>query len=60
MRRYRLTPQAENDLGEILDYIAADDPVAANRLIDSIESKCQAHGVPDFSRFPDNVDTNYD
>jgi toxin ParE1/3/4 len=42
MRRYRLTPQAEKDLDEILDSIAADDPAAANRLIDSIESKCQA------------------
>jgi toxin ParE1/3/4 len=42
MKRYRLTPEAEKDLDEITDFIAADDPVAANRLIDSIEQKCQA------------------
>lgn len=42
MKRYRLTPEAEKDLDEITDFIAADDPIAANRLIDSIEAKCQA------------------
>ena len=42
MKRYRLTPEAENDLDEITDFIAADDPAVAHRLIDSIEAKCQA------------------
>jgi toxin ParE1/3/4 len=39
---YRLTLEAAKDLDEIIDFIASDDPVAANRLIDSIEAKCQA------------------
>ncbi len=42
MKRYRLTPEAEKDLDEISDFIAADDPVAAIRLLDSIEAKCRA------------------
>ena len=42
MRRYVVTPMAEKDLDEITGYIAADDPIAANRLIDRIEAKCQA------------------
>ena len=42
MNRYRLTPVAVKDLEEIADFIAADNPAAANRLIDRIEGKCQA------------------
>jgi toxin ParE1/3/4 len=42
MKRYRFTPEAEKDLDEITDFIAADDPAAAYRLIDGIEAKCQA------------------
>jgi toxin ParE1/3/4 len=42
MRRYRLTPEAANDLDEITDYIASDNPTAAARLIDAIQEKCQA------------------
>jgi toxin ParE1/3/4 len=42
MKRFRLTPEAEKDLDEITDFIAADDPAAAYRLIDGIEAKCQA------------------
>ena len=42
MKRYRFTPEAEKDLDEITDFISADDPVAAYRLIDGIEAKCQA------------------
>jgi len=42
MKRYRLTPKAEKDLDEISDFIAADDPAAAIRLLDSIEARCQA------------------
>ncbi len=42
MKRYRLTPEAEKDLDEISDFIATDDPVAAIRLLDSIEANCRA------------------
>ena len=42
MKRYRLTPEAAHDLDEITDFIAADNPRAAARLIDSLEEKCQA------------------
>jgi toxin ParE1/3/4 len=42
MKRLRLTPEAEKDLEEITNFIAADDFAAANRLIDSIEAKCQS------------------
>jgi len=42
MKRYRLTPEAAKDLDEITDFIAADDPTAADRLFDSIQAKCQA------------------
>jgi toxin ParE1/3/4 len=42
MKRFRLTPEAEKDLDEITDFIEADDPAAAYRLIDGIEAKCQA------------------
>lgn len=42
MNRYRLTPEAANDLDEITGFIAADNPQAAARLIDSLQEKCQA------------------
>jgi toxin ParE1/3/4 len=42
MKRYRLTPEAEKDLDEITNFIAAGARAAANRLIDGIEAKCQA------------------
>jgi toxin ParE1/3/4 len=42
MKPYRLTPAAARDLGEITDFIASDDPAAADRLIDAIQEKCQA------------------
>jgi plasmid stabilization system protein ParE len=32
MRRYRLTPEAARDLDEIIDFIAADHPAAADRI----------------------------
>lgn len=34
MRSYKLTDQAEQDLNEIWDFIAADNPSAADSLID--------------------------
>jgi toxin ParE1/3/4 len=42
MKRYRLTPEAENDLDEITDFLAADHPTAAARLIDGIQERCRA------------------
>lgn len=42
MSRCVFTDQAIQDLDEIHDFIAADDPSAAARLIDEIEQKCQA------------------
>lgn len=40
MRRYRLTRSAVRELNEIVDYIAADSPVAAMRVRDSIFDAC--------------------
>ena len=42
MKSYRLTLEAEKDLDEITDFIAAGNAAAASRLIDAIEAKCQA------------------
>lgn len=41
MSRYVFSPQAEQDLEEIQDHIAAHSPRAAARLIDAIERRCQ-------------------
>jgi toxin ParE1/3/4 len=38
---YALTGQAKKDLSEINDFIAEDDPQAANRFLDAFERKCQ-------------------
>ena len=40
MARVRITPLAELDLEEIWFFIAQDDPVAADRLLDLLENKC--------------------
>jgi toxin ParE1/3/4 len=39
MSRIRITPLAEQDLAEIWHFIAQDDPVAADRLLDLLEEK---------------------
>jgi len=39
MSRIRITPLAEQDLVEIWYFIAQDDPVAADRLLDLLEEK---------------------
>jgi toxin ParE1/3/4 len=39
MSRIRITPIAEQDLVEIWYFIAQDDPVAADRLLDLLEEK---------------------
>jgi toxin ParE1/3/4 len=42
MNRYRFTPQAQQDLNDIYDYVAQHNPAAAVRLVDAIERRCQA------------------
>ncbi len=44
MGRLIRTAQAEEDLIEIWMYIAADNPVAADKLVDRIDAKCQMLG----------------
>jgi toxin ParE1/3/4 len=39
MSRIRITPLAEQDLVEIWYFIAQDDPIAADRLLDLLEEK---------------------
>jgi plasmid stabilization system protein ParE len=41
MSRIRITPLAGQDLVEIWYFIAQDDPVAADRLLDLLEEKVQ-------------------
>lgn len=41
MSSFLLTLQAKNDLGEIHDFIAEDNPTAALGFINSIQDKCQ-------------------
>ncbi|MFN6558278.1 MAG: type II toxin-antitoxin system RelE/ParE family toxin [Nostoc sp. ChiSLP01] len=41
MGRFIRTAKAEEDLIEIWIYIAADNPIAADRLLDQIDTKCQ-------------------
>jgi toxin ParE1/3/4 len=51
MARYRFTPQAEQDLLEIAEFIAKDRPDEANRLIDKTEQKCRAlAAMPEMGR----------
>ena len=40
MARFILTARAEDDLSEIWLYIARDNPVAADQLLDSIDLAC--------------------
>ena len=42
MQRYRLTPDAISDLDEIDAFIAADNAVAADRVLDAILITCQS------------------
>lgn len=41
MNRYRLTPEAANDLDQITGFIAKDNPEAAARLLDSLQERCR-------------------
>jgi toxin ParE1/3/4 len=49
MRQPELTEQAEADLDEAWEFIARDDQVAADRLIDSILEAARLH-----AQFPDS------
>lgn len=42
MTRYRLTPEASQDLEEILEFLATSRPQAAARLLDSLREKCES------------------
>jgi toxin ParE1/3/4 len=51
MRRYRLTFEAERDLNEIADFVAARNPAAAQRLVNRMEARCKAlAGMPGMGR----------
>lgn len=39
MKPYVLTPRAEQDIGDIWDYIAEDGIEAANRVLDALHSR---------------------
>jgi len=41
MSRYALTPEASQDLDEIADFIARQNPRTARRTVDAIEDKCR-------------------
>jgi toxin ParE1/3/4 len=41
---YRLSPDAEHDLQTIFDYIAADNPRAAMRMIERLQRSCRLLG----------------
>ena len=42
MSELKFTRQADEDLNDIWEYIAEDNPVAATEFIHTIEQKCQA------------------
>lgn len=39
MKQYILTPRAERDINEIWEYVASDSLEAADRVLDSLESR---------------------
>jgi len=50
--KYRLLPQAEVDLEAIGDYVAADNPFAAVRLVDAFEARWRLLALHPFSGAP--------
>lgn len=44
MNRFRFSPEAQRDLEEIWEYIASDNPVAADGLLDDIADSCELIG----------------
>lgn len=59
MKRYQLTREASNDLGEIARYIATENPNAALELLDRLEERCQALAeMPDIGRLREEFAAN--
>lgn len=59
MRGFRLSLPAEHDLEEIQVYIAQDNPVAADGVINKIESACQLIAEhPGVGRHRDEIETD--
>ena len=46
MSRYRFTPQAEDDLFDIWNFIAQDNPEAANRVEEAVYQACDLLAEP--------------
>jgi toxin ParE1/3/4 len=54
--RLRRTAQAEEDLIDIWNYVARDNPAAADRLLDVLDEKSQVHAHnPQIGRARDEV-----
>ena len=41
MKRYRITPAAQQDLRDIADFIAKDNPRAAHRVVSRLKAVCR-------------------
>ena len=41
MKRYRITPAAQQDLRDIADFIAKDNPQAAHRVVSRLKAVCR-------------------
>jgi toxin ParE1/3/4 len=41
VKRYRITPAAQQDLREIVDFIRKDNPRAAHRVVSRLKSVCR-------------------
>ena len=54
MSRLCFSPASRQDLVQILDYIAQDNPQAAVRFVDQIEQKCQSLAESPGMGFPRN------
>ncbi|MCG8583178.1 MAG: type II toxin-antitoxin system RelE/ParE family toxin [Pirellulales bacterium] len=61
MNVVRITPLAERDMDEILDYISLDNPESALRVIRRIRKKCESLGDHPYlgQRRPEYADGQY-
>lgn len=56
MSRYIVSPEAQQDLRDIRNYIARDNTRAARRLVESIRQKCRTLvGFPKMGRSYDDI-----
>ena len=56
MLQYRIAPQAINDMSEIWVYIAHDNPVAADKMLDSFDDAFEMlRSLPDAGRIRDEL-----